>query len=398
LDTARQTDERLRSALNGNQPSRERMCLAVLALDRNYTNVQPRRPEGGPDGGRDIQCLRNSQLCFGAVGFVNNACDSPQDKRCIKKKFKDDLQAALKAETKLHAFVFFTNVDLTPGEQKELSEWGRKRGVTFIDIFYRERIRHLLDSPEGLGFRYQYLSMPLSEAEQASFFSRYGSDLERLVKGGFDTVERKVDQLEFNLWKSGTLRKIKLELGLREWEESRREIPEHFRVVLELQSVVHEKRSIMLGGRDDFWETGNGGWFFGTKTLFWRQAFPQDKPLWRPQKGARVGGGIITALRFGVSWYPRSPVLITEFEHLNFHLHVTENLTDRLASARLTLDSYVVFDHKIESAFWEKARPNFDWPDELRPEETKLEWRWCNSICAGLQLEHVPPKTSWIES
>jgi len=393
LDIARQTDESLRSALNGNQPSRERMCLAVLALDRNYTDIHPRRPEGGRDGGRDIQCLRNSQLCYGAVGFVNNASDSPQNKKQIKKKFKDDLGAALEAQPDLRAFVFFTNIDLTPGEQEELSEWGKKRGVTFIDIYYRERIRHQLDSPEGLGFRYQYLSMPLSDAEQASFFSRYGSELERLVKGGFDTVERKIDQLEFNLWKSGTLREINLELELREWEESRREMPEHFRVVLELQSVVHEKRSIFLGGRDAFWETGNGGWFFGTKTLFWRQAFPQDALVWIPQKGARAGGGIITALRFGARWYPRSPVLITEFDHLYLNLHVTENLIDRLASARLTLDSYVVYNHKVESEVWEKARPNFDWPDELRPEEAKLEWRWCRSIRAGLQLERVPPKT-----
>lgn len=46
MDVARLTSERLRTALNGNQPSRERMCLAVLGLDRNYSDIKPRRPEG----------------------------------------------------------------------------------------------------------------------------------------------------------------------------------------------------------------------------------------------------------------------------------------------------------------------------------------------------------------
>jgi hypothetical protein len=64
------------------------MCLAVLARDRNYADVCPRRPEGGPDDGRDIQAIRDSQLCFGAVGFRNNVSDSPQDKTAAKKKFK----------------------------------------------------------------------------------------------------------------------------------------------------------------------------------------------------------------------------------------------------------------------------------------------------------------------
>ena len=96
MDTARQTDERLRHALNADQPSRERLCTALLALDRNFSDIRPRRPEGGPDGGRDIECLRGPNVCFGAVGFVNNASDSPKDKKDIKKKFKSDLLSAIK--------------------------------------------------------------------------------------------------------------------------------------------------------------------------------------------------------------------------------------------------------------------------------------------------------------
>jgi hypothetical protein len=232
MDVARLTNERLRTALNGNQPSRERMCLAIMCLDRNYADIHPRRPEGGPDGGRDIQAVRDSQLCFGAVGFLNNVSDSLQDKRAIKKKFQEDLTATLDAKPKARAFVFFTNVDLTPGEVEELRSWGMTRGLSFVDIYWRERIRHALDSPEGLAIRFQYLSIPLSETEQASFFSRFGTELEHIVRGGFDSVERKIDGLEFAYWRNGTIREITLELRLRKHEQSRRELREHFRIFL----------------------------------------------------------------------------------------------------------------------------------------------------------------------
>jgi hypothetical protein len=374
MDTARLTDERLRTALNADQASRERMCLAVLARDRNYSDIHPRRPEGGPDGGRDIQAIRDSQLCYGAVGFLNSVTDSAQDTTAIKKKFRDDVSSAVSAEPKPRAFVFFTNVDLTPGELEELRIWGASQGLSFVDIYWRERIRHVLDSPEGLAIRHQYLSIPMSEAEQASFFSRFGNDLERLVQGRFDSIERKIDGLEFAQWANGTIRTITLELRLRKYEESYRKAKEHFRVFLELQSVYGEKRSIMLGGRDDFAALGDGKLGFGVKTFFWRQAVPQKEAVWIPQ-GVRAFGGVVASLHFGARWYPRSPILAEEFRGLGFQLLVTENLVDRLASVELVIDSYVFVDKLLEGAKWVKGKPCFDWPETLTPEEEAVEWR-----------------------
>ena len=67
-----ETDERLKSYLDTNQLGREQMCLAILALDKRFTNVRPRHPRGGPDGGRDIEAVfRKEHLAYGAVGFVN---------------------------------------------------------------------------------------------------------------------------------------------------------------------------------------------------------------------------------------------------------------------------------------------------------------------------------------
>jgi hypothetical protein len=67
LSEARLTDERLRSWLNADQASRERMCCAILACDRKYRDVAPQRPEGGPDGGSDLQASQDEQLCTRSV-------------------------------------------------------------------------------------------------------------------------------------------------------------------------------------------------------------------------------------------------------------------------------------------------------------------------------------------
>ena len=91
-----ETDERLKSFLDTNQLARERICLAVLALDRRFSEVRPRHPRGGPDGARDIDAnFLSSQLAFGAVGFLNQASDSDEQKNRAIKKFHDDIDVAL---------------------------------------------------------------------------------------------------------------------------------------------------------------------------------------------------------------------------------------------------------------------------------------------------------------
>ncbi|MEK9505178.1 hypothetical protein [Gaopeijia maritima] len=192
------TEERLKGYLDSNQLHRERLSLAVLAIDRRFSDVRPRQPRGGPDGGRDIEAVfRADQKTFGAVGFVNQANDSAPQKTQVRKKFEHDLGRALEAEQAIDAFVFFTNVDLTSGEEESLVASARATGVHYCEIFDRERIRIALDSPDGLAIRFQYLGLPLSEAEQASFFARWGDDIQGLVATGFRRVEKVLDRLLF---------------------------------------------------------------------------------------------------------------------------------------------------------------------------------------------------------
>lgn len=193
-----ETDERLKSYLDTNQLHREQMCRAVLAVDKRYSDVRPRHPRGGPDGGRDIEAVyRAEQVTFGAVGFVNQANDSIEQKKTINTKFSEDLGSALSTDKKPQAFVFFTNVNLTVGEKDKLTEQARKRGISHCEVFDRERIRITLDSPDGFSIRYQFLGLSLSEDEQASFFARWGDDIQSVISTGFQRIESTLNRILF---------------------------------------------------------------------------------------------------------------------------------------------------------------------------------------------------------
>lgn len=195
---ATDTDIRLRSWLDSNQRDREQMCRAVLALDTHYSDVRPRHPLGGPDGGRDIEATYdNSREAYGAVGFTNSANDSDEQKKQIRKKFKEDLTSALAANPQLKVFVFLTNLHFTMSEQNAMKKEAKERGIEHCDVLARERIRIELDSPNGFFIRFQYLSIPLSESEQASFLSKYGTQIQDVVTSGFQRVEKTLNRLLF---------------------------------------------------------------------------------------------------------------------------------------------------------------------------------------------------------
>jgi hypothetical protein len=123
-----ETEERLRTWLL-DQSAQERLCLGILSLDARFAEVKPRRPKGGPDGARDIEAvfIQSQEKVWGAVGFRKNVRDDSKDKRWVKKKFKDDVDAAKKEDPSLWGFVFFTNVDLTPEEETKLQQRTRRQ-------------------------------------------------------------------------------------------------------------------------------------------------------------------------------------------------------------------------------------------------------------------------------
>src|ERR1700730_13482337 len=151
MSEPRETEERLRNWVT-DQSEQERLCLAILTLDARFSEVKPRRPKGGPDGARDIEAVfQNKENVWGAVGFRKNVKDDSEDKRWVKKKFKADVVAAKKENPSLRGFIFFTNIDLTPKEQEVLEQYAHLKGVPFVELYFRERLRIELDSPRGLG-------------------------------------------------------------------------------------------------------------------------------------------------------------------------------------------------------------------------------------------------------
>jgi len=210
------TDERLRTWLDGNQVDRERLCLSLLALDPRFRDVRPRHPKGGPDGGRDIEALmEDGREAWGAIAFRNHATDGTGDVSWVKSKFRKDLDAALKNRVALGAFIFMTNVALSNSVRETLIGQAHRRGVGLCDIFTRERLRILLDSPDGLGYRFQFLRIPMSDAEQAAFFARWGTAIEQAIQSNFSAVNKRLDRVEFVQEMSRPLRFLELRLFLK---------------------------------------------------------------------------------------------------------------------------------------------------------------------------------------
>ena len=245
------TDERLKSYLDTNQLSREQMCRAIFGIDRRFTDVLPRHPRGGPDGGRDIVATyQKEQKAYGAVGFANQANDSDKQKRTIRKKFKDDVKNALTTEEKPDVFVFLTNINFTTGEKDELISIAKNEGFKYCDVMDRERLRIILDSHDGFSIRFQFLGLPLSEAEQASFFAKWGDDINSIISSGFQNVEKKLNRILFLQEASEVLSTLTFVLQLNRIYEAS-EIG-HFRAFIDmyLKEPKHNIFGILFGSSD----------------------------------------------------------------------------------------------------------------------------------------------------
>ena len=197
-----ETERRLKDQLNANQAKRERLCLEILSVQEGYTDLKPRLPKGGPDGGIDIQGLFKGELFFAAVGFVNDASDTNQHRLQVQRKFDDDLQNALKPQDDKptpKGFVFLTNVGLTPSIIGDLQRSAYGKGIGHCEIFDRERLRIVLDSNRGYAIRFRYLDISLSDAEQKDFFSAWADGITSLIGSGIKGIDQTTKKIQFLL-------------------------------------------------------------------------------------------------------------------------------------------------------------------------------------------------------
>lgn len=421
------TDIRLRSQLDANQQHREQMCRAILEIDPKYSEVRPRHPRGGPDGGRDIEAkFETASTCFGAVGFANGANDSKEQKNILRKKFSDDLMSAVKANPKLAAFVFLTNVCFTMTEQQEMRQEAKSKGVTHCDIFDRERIRIELDSPSGFFVRFQYLNIPLSEAEQASFLSKYGDKVQEVVSTGFQRVEKTLNRLLFFAESSDVLSEIFVKFTLTDDYPSN-DIG-HFRafVSLHLKETKHEVFAIWFGStdksarfRDDISELNDYGSEPGIGAGIaggqWEKRVRIDENTseeeveksfntWIPagysdERGRKTVQSIVVRyshdpglVRFG----PR--ITLRDLNESFFLPVVNKSLAEKIKSIQVFANGYELANYGPDDIIIDTTFCDFEIPGNFSPDELSDPWvriRWKNASMFFLEFREMTPRRTF---
>ncbi len=162
------------------QTNAERLAANLLDLD-GFTSIDPQCPLGGPDGIKDLVCEKNGWKYIGAAYFPT----TEKEFKDSKEKFEGDLVGV--AKNKVDGIVFITNQKLTPGERNELTEIAERLNAKAI-IYHRERIRILLDGPQGFALRLEYLGIEMSKEEQLSFFSEQRNYLKKLLSEHSDHI------------------------------------------------------------------------------------------------------------------------------------------------------------------------------------------------------------------
>ena len=400
------TEERLKNYLNTNQSERERMCLQILSLDSNYSEIKPRHPNGGKDHGRDIEALyKNEILCFCGVGFVNNACDSNEQKNEIKNKFDSDLQSAIKnaekENIKLKGFIFFTNLELTISERDSLIEKAHENGLTHCEIYHRERLLIALNSPDGFAIRFNSLNIPLSPEEQSSFFSKWGNDIQSVISNGFQEQKKAIDRMIF--LQEAQLPINYLHVGYKLKKEYLSEEIGHFRIVSEFLFVEphdFEDNKYAMGltlyrtdnpnryrNEDSISQPGFKYGLSGCTTFrLVSDSENNEEKEFMVNSFSSIGYEKLNYLSMDYSngdlvRFP--PILkIQNFDKGHFIPIISENLCDKIETIEVFINGYVLFkigSNNIKFRDINEYTLN-DYPARLTKEEQKIKWKIIEDI------------------
>ncbi len=362
--------------------------------------MRPRHPRGGPDGGRDLQAIyREDQTAFGAVGFVNQANDSEEQKRSIRKKFSDDLENAINADNKLQAFVFFTNINFTIGEKEALINKAKKAGIPYCDILDRERIRISLDSSDGLSIRFQYLNISLSEEEQASFFARWGDDIQSVISSGFQKIEGTLNRVLFLQEANNPVSHLTVSIEL-DKKYTAEEIG-HFRLFcyLTLKEPKHNILSLLFGSTDkpnrmsedkaaDFTEQ-KAGIKYGIGTGQWEHHIDIEKKQDEPEdeedekwsivgSGSSIGRDEIEFLTVNYnkgSFIRLSPVIsLRDLDDAMFLPFSNKSLAEKIKAIHIYSNGYKLQEIGVDDIYIDTTELNPNFPANFDENELKDKW------------------------
>lgn len=157
----------------------ERLAAALLTLS-GYREIDPQSPLGGPDGKKDILCVKGGLTWVGAVYFAIG----PKRFTDVKKKFNLDLIGAPQGP---EGFAFVTNQSLSPKQRSALEELAEDAGKR-AEIFHLQRLVNLLDSASGYGARIRFLEIPMTPEEQLSWVDETNSQMARALSSNTGEV------------------------------------------------------------------------------------------------------------------------------------------------------------------------------------------------------------------
>ncbi len=372
----RRTEERLRNHLDSHQAMREQMCLALLPLLGSYTREEPRRPKGGPDGARDIEAvLQGTILVWGAVGFRNGGGRDEKSRKWAEQKFKDDLKAALQENPSLPGFVFFTNVDLTPKRRENLYSHGRAKGVREVAIFDFERIRHVLDSPEGLIVRLQYLDIEMSKEEQLGLIHKFGEKLHSVVSSRFDRVESTLVRMERFLDFQKPIYRI--DIYAEHVNPVSNTTIKDEAILLELDGFQRPFPPLLFlcvnqPGRDSYCNSRYSG--SGTKTYWWSE--PQEvltgglNPSYAPNLFTSYN-------RLYLSTGGGKPLAIADLSLVSLKAYCTSGIRNSIRRVVVDVNGYEMFYCEVDDS---RPAGSLAWPEKLPYDAKAHQWtsllRW----------------------
>jgi hypothetical protein len=165
-------------AFTKGQAAAERLT-AQLLIAEGFKSVDPSHPLGGPDGLKDIICVRDEIQWIGAA-YIPNGKQTFHD---VKAKFCADIQGV--AHNRVAGFAFVTNQELSLGQRRELEDITANAQV---DILHLERIATRLPC---YGIRLEFLDIEMTKDEQLSFIAEHDKVLHQL-KASFDALARDV--------------------------------------------------------------------------------------------------------------------------------------------------------------------------------------------------------------
>lgn len=125
----------------GSRPSAgegaQRLAGQVLRYE-GFSSIDPSHPLGGPDGLKDLICMKGTQRWIGAAYFPRGE----QTKTEVKKKIAHDAEGIQK--NKAVGLAFVTNQEITLADRQEFADL---MAPGMLELLHLERIASILDAP-----------------------------------------------------------------------------------------------------------------------------------------------------------------------------------------------------------------------------------------------------------